>query len=127
MTTRRFPVRFTSVNRAMSLLGLRPSNSFVEVVDGTVQVRMGAMFRAGFPLSQVRSAAEDRDKVRGWGVHGMRGTWLVNGSSSGIVRVEIEPAVKARTLGIPVELRVLRVAVQDPAGLVEALSTPVPA
>jgi hypothetical protein len=47
--------------------------------------------------------------------------WLVNGSSTGIVRVELDPPGRAATLGFPVRLRVLRVAVEDPAGLQHAL------
>jgi len=49
--------------------------------------------------------------------------WLVNGSSSGIVRIELDPPDEAHVLGFPVTLRVLRVAVEDPAGLAAALRT----
>jgi hypothetical protein len=44
----------------------------------------------------------DNEAVTAWGVHGWRGSWLVNGSSSGLVRFEIEPAVRALIMGIPV-------------------------
>ena len=59
----------------------------------------------------------------GWGVHGWRGEWLVNGSSSGLVRIELDPPVRARMLIVRVTVRVLRVAVEDPAGLVAALTS----
>jgi hypothetical protein len=124
MSSQRFPVRFTGVNKAMRLLGLRPANSYVEVGDETLEVRMGPTFFASVPRRQVVSAQPDDAPVRGWGVHGWRGTWLVNGSSRGLVRIEVSPAARARVLGVPVSVRVLRVAVEDPHGLVEAL-TPV--
>ena len=126
MTARRFPVRFTGANKAMGLLGLRPASCYVEVDEQMVLVRMGPTFVASIPRDHVVSAADDQGRVWGWGVHGGFGTWLVNGSSGGIVRVEVAPAIKARLLGIPVTLRVLRVAVEDPAGLCGALAAPVP-
>ena len=119
----RFPIRFTGANQAMALLGILPSRCFVEVGQGVLRVQMTWAFSATVPLSSVRSAVPDHGQVTGWGVHGWRGSWLVNGSSSGIVRVEIDPPSVARLLAWPVRLRVLRVAVEDPDGLIRALTT----
>ena len=121
----RFPIRFTGPNRALVVLGTTRSNSSVDVDDTTVTVQMGWSFRSHFPRSAVVSAAPDTGRVTGWGAHGWRGVWLVNGSSSGIVRIELDPEQRARCIGWPVRLRVLRVAVDDPAGLIAAL-TPTP-
>ncbi len=57
----------------------------------------------------------------GWGVHGWRGRWLVNGSSHGIVVLGIDPPARARTLGLPVRLRELAVSLEDPVGFAAAL------
>lgn len=124
MTTavERFPIRFTGANQAMALLGILPSRCFVEVGPDVLRVQMTWTFTATVPRSSVRSAIPDDGRVMGWGVHGWRGSWLVNGSSSGIVRVEIDPPGVARLLVWPVTLRVLRVAVEDPAGLIRALT-----
>jgi hypothetical protein len=47
---------------------------------------------------------------------------VVNGSSSGLVRVTFEPPVKARVIAAGrATVRVLRVSVEDPDGLVAAL------
>ena len=127
MTTKRFAVRFTGPNKAMAVLGLRASNSYVEVRERTVEVRAGVMFRASIPREQIVSATDDHDRVLGWGVHGGFGTWLVNGSSEGLVRIDVVPSVRVRSLGLPVTLRVLRIAVDDPTGLREALALPVSA
>ena len=127
MGPQRFPVRFTGASNAMRVLGLRPATSYVEVGSDSVEVRMGPAFVASIPRQRVASVHDDDRPVRGWGVHGWRGTWLLNGSARGVVRVEIAPQVEARVLGIPVALRVLRVAVDDPAGLLAALETPVEA
>ena len=121
--TRRLPIRFTGVLRYMWLAGVRPSRSWVEVTPGRVEVRLGWGFRLDAPRASVRSAAHDDRPVRAWGAHGWRGRWLVNGSSQGVVRLDLDPPARARVLGLlrpPV--RELRVSVQDPDALVAALT-----
>lgn len=118
----RFPIRFTGANQAMVLVGIFPRRCFVEVGPDSLRVQMTWAFTATVPRASVRSATPDHGLVMGWGVHGWRGSWLVNGSSSGIVRVEIDPPGIARLLLWPVRLRVLRVAVDDPDGLIRALT-----
>ena len=117
----RFPIRYTGANHAMVVLGLTPGNSRVEVFDDRVEVRMGWAFRATIDREAIRSVSDDHDRVTGWGAHGWRGVWLVNGSSGGIVRIELDPPGRATVCGVPVELRVLRVSVEDPVGLRECL------
>ena len=114
----RFRIRFTGLNRALAVLGMTRSTSYVDVGTETVEVRMGLWFRARFDRVQVVSAEDaPHPLILGWGVHGWRGRWLVNGSSSGIVRVVLEPSARARVIGVPVRLRELLVSVEDPAGL----------
>jgi hypothetical protein len=117
----RFPIRFTGLNRSMFLLGMTRSKSYVDVDPSTIVVRMAWAFRAIVPRSSVRSFTDDHEAVWGWGVHGWRGMWLVNGSSSGIVRIEIDPPERARVMGVPVRLRVLRVALEDPEGFQQVM------
>jgi hypothetical protein len=120
----RFPIRFTGVNRVMALLGVVPEHCRVEVDDGEVRVRMSWIFHMDAPRANVRAARPDTGLVLGWGAHGWRGQWLVNGSSSGLVRVEFDPPVHARVAGFPVRVRVLRVSVEDPAALIDAVTVP---
>jgi hypothetical protein len=120
----RFPIRFTGLNRAMVLVGIVPEHCRVEVDDGEVRVRLGWAFHLDAPRSTIRSVARDVDLVWGWGAHGWRGTWLVNGSSSGLVRVEFDPPAYGRTAGFKVRVRELRVSVEDPDGLIAALAPP---
>ena len=123
MATRRFPIRFTGLSRAMIALGLSPSRSWVEVGDDLVRVRMSWAFSLDAPLVNVRDARPDTGRVGGWGVHGWRGRWLVNGSSSGLVRIDLSQPVRGRMGPIPIGIRQLRVSVEDPDGLVAALTT----
>ena len=120
--TQRFPIRFTGANKAMVVLGLTSGNSYVDVSASDVVVHLGWAFRAPCSRPAVKSVVADHDKVWGWGAHGWNGRWLVNGSSSGIVRIQLEPAGRARVAGFPVSLRELRVSVDDPAGLERALA-----
>ncbi len=117
----RFPIRFTGVNRMMGLMGMTPSRCYVEVDEQRVRVRMAIWFELDADRSVVRGAALDHDRVLGWGVHGWRGRWLVNGSSSGIVRISFEPSVRAWMGPVPLRVRTLRVSVEDPDGVVAAL------
>jgi hypothetical protein len=120
MTTR-FPIRFTGLNRAMAVLGMSPARSWVEVGDDVIRVRMGWAFKLDAPLVNARDARPDSTRVWSWGVHGWRGRWLVNGSSSGLVRVDFDPPVRARMGPIPLSVRELRVSVENPDALVIAL------
>jgi len=123
VATRRFPIRFTGLSRAMIALGLSPNRSWVEVGDDLLRVRMSWAFSLDAPLVNVRDARPDTGRVGGWGVHGWRGRWLVNGSSSGLVRIDLSPPVRGRMGPIPIGIRQLRVSVEDPDGLVAALTT----
>ena len=123
MATRRFPIRFTGLSRAMIALGLSPNRSWVEVGDDLLRVRMSWAFSLDAPLVNVRDARPDTGRVGGWGVHGWRGRWLVNGSSSGLVRIDLSQPVRGRMGPIPIGIRQLRVSVEDPDGLVAALTT----
>jgi hypothetical protein len=118
---RRFPIRFTGANKAMVVLGLRPANSEVAVGPTEVTIRMGWAFHATIPLAAIGSVADDHDRVLGWGVHGWRGKWLVNGSSSRLVRIDVDPPARGRLAGFPVSVRCVRVSVDDPSGLIDAL------
>lgn len=96
--------------------------SRIEVDASEIRVRMGLGFWTTVPRASVTSVADvGHRRVLGWGVHGWRGRWLVNGSSSGLVTIGIDPSVRARVLGIPVRLRELTVSVVEPAALVSDL------
>jgi hypothetical protein len=122
--TLRFPIRFTGVNHLMALAGMAPSRCYVEVDDSDLRVRMGPWFELDAPRDLVRGAELDTGRVFGWGVHGWRDQWLVNGSSSGLVRIELAPSVRGWLAMVPLRVRVLRVSVEDPDGLVEVLAGP---
>jgi hypothetical protein len=123
VATERFPILFTGLNRAMRVLGLSPGRSWVEVGDDLLRVRMSWAFSLDAPLVNVRDARPDSGRVGGWGVHGWRGRWLVNGSSSGLVGIDLSPPVRGRLGPVPIGVRQLRVSVEDPEGLVAALTT----
>jgi hypothetical protein len=106
----------------MGLVGITRQRCYVDVGADTLRVKMGWAFAAEIPRASVRSATHDHDRVLGWGVHGWRGKWLVNGSSSGIVRIEIDPPQRGRVLMFPIRLGVLRVSVDQPEELIDHLT-----
>jgi hypothetical protein len=105
----------------MGVLGMGRGHSGVEVGADAVDVTMGWAFRSSIPRSAIQSVAPDDGRVWGWGVHGWRGRWLVNGSSQGVVRFELDPAVASKVCGVRVGLTVLRVSVADRDALLAAL------
>lgn len=102
-------------------VGLLSRWSGVDVEPDVVRVRMGWAFRATIARTSIRAARRDTDRVLAWGVHGARGRWLVNASSRGVVRLDLEPPARAQVIGFPVRLRTLRVGVADPVGLLGSL------
>lgn len=103
-------------------LGLGPGRSDVRIEDGNLRVEMGWGFRSTIPLSSIKKAEPNNDKVYSWGVHGRRGRWLVNGSSKGMVELTIDPEARAYVVGVPIKLRTLWVSVTDPNALIAAVA-----
>lgn len=105
------------------LLGTRRSE--VRLTSTDLRVRMGWAFEATVPRASIRGASRWRDWPWAIGVHGnLRGSWLVNGSATGLVQLAIDPPARARTAGFPVKLRWLGLGLQDPDGFLAALDLP---
>ncbi len=105
----------------LGLFGSGRRFSRIVVTETDLDVQLGVAFRGVVPRSSIRSARRWRGPVFGWGAHGWRGRWLVNGSSKGIVVLGVEPEGSGRVIGFPVKVRVLALSVEDPEGLCAAL------
>jgi hypothetical protein len=126
VSERRFPIRYSRVMRPFAaVFGIGSVDSSVTVTDRTVHVRMGHAFNADIDRGAIQAAGHDVGPVHGWGVHGRRGQWLVNGSSKGIVRIRIDPPATGQLLRVPVSVRLLRVSVTDPDALLAELDVPI--
>jgi hypothetical protein len=122
---RRFEIHYSKWNgRLLGLLGLGPRFSSVVLDEANLHVRMGWGFRASIPLDAVRDVAASARPFVGWGVHGWRGRWLVNGSSQGIVSIAIDPPVRGWTLCFPLRLRTVFVSLADRGGFLHAIGQP---
>jgi hypothetical protein len=120
--SQRFQFSYGALRLLMTLLGLGPGFSHIEVTTTELIVNMGWGFRTKIPRSSIRRAYEDQMRTGyGIGVHGWRGRYLVNGSMSGIVTIEIDPAARGLLMGLPVKLTTLQVSADDPSGLVAAI------
>ena len=120
------PIRFSFrydrwVGWILGLSGSGRSRSHVDVSPAEVEVRLGPGFTSTLPRSSIVSASAWRRRVWGWGAHGWRGRWLVNGSSEGIVILHLEPSVRGRVLGFPVKVTELALSLEDPEGFCQAL------
>jgi hypothetical protein len=122
MSTQRFYISFDrSYGILSSLLLLRPADSYLEIDDQEVRVKMGWAFRSRFPKSAVTQTAETNRHPLSRGVHGFAGRWLVNGSGQGIISISLSPTQRGYVMGVPVRLKQLKISVAEPSGMVEAL------
>ena len=105
-------------------LGAIPGRSrYVELDDDELVVRLGWAFRLTVPRASVVAALPDRGRIGGIGAHGWAGTWLVNTTSKGLVRLELDPPGRATVAGVPVTVRVLRVSLAEPAAFLASVRT----
>ncbi len=82
----------------------------------------GWAFAGAVPRSFITQVNRVTGPVWAWGAHGWRGRWLVNGSSTGLVQVSIEPAGHGRCLIFPIKLRQLTLSLDEPDQFVAALA-----
>ena len=124
MATNEFNILYTGINLPiLKAVGLGPSRSKVTVADDHVHVKMGWAFSGSIPRSQITSAVRaKKPMLMGWGVHGWRGRWTVNGSDDGIVKLTIAPAVHVRSIIFGIALRELHISLEDPDGFLAALT-----
>jgi hypothetical protein len=118
---RRFAFRYGLFRVLLSVLGMGPRFSSVELDDRRLRVRMGLAFRATIPIERVAGARRRSGLVGGIGVHGWAGRWLVNGSVRGLVTLDVDPPTRAFVLLVPARLRELTLSLAEPDALVEAL------
>lgn len=119
----RFAIAFSGLNKPLlALLGMGPGRSGVTVTDTDVRVRMGWAFNAAIPRDRITSAAKaTKPALFGWGVHGWRGRWVVNGSDSGMVRLTIDPPMLTRTLIFAIQPHELYISLEDPDRFLAAI------
>lgn len=119
--SRTFAIRYGLTRPILVAMGAGPKHSFVRIDEDRFRVRMGWFFTADIPLGSIAGVGSDTQMVGGIGAHGWRGNWLVNGAASGLVRLKIDPTQRARVMGLPVKLRVLRLSMASPEELIAAL------
>jgi hypothetical protein len=122
MRTMRVPIRFGRLKPLFLVVGLLPSRSYLELTENTVRVRMGWGFDTTFPRASIRTASHRGDSPWSIGVHGWRGSWIVNGAAGPLVELRVEPGARARVLGVGVGVHRLAVSVDDPDGLIALLA-----
>lgn len=114
MAERKFRLAYApGARQLLTVLGLGSAVSGVLVTTESVQVRMGWGFRATIPRHAIAAVDPDDRTVIGIGIHGWQGVWLVNGSWTGLVRIQLDVGVRARVLGRPLPLTTLVVSVED--------------
>src|SRR5690349_9012350 len=105
------------VRLLLGVLAMPGDSRYVALDDDELRVRFGWSFRLTAPRASVVAALRDHDRIGGLGAHGWRGTWLVNTTAKGLVRIVLDPPQRAAVCGMPVTVKVLRVSVAEPEAL----------
>lgn len=124
MSSRTFPIKYSRLSRwFMTPLLLGARHGTIQLTADTLVVRMGWAFRAEIPRSSIRRAARHRDVRWAIGVHSDLSftSWLVNGSTQGIVFLDLDPPAKGRSGPFPITIRRLGLGLDDPDGFLRAL------
>jgi hypothetical protein len=117
----RYSIKYGLLRPLLSLLALGPRFTSAELSEERLKVRMGWAFYASVPRSAIVSSQRSKGLVSGIGVHGWRGSWLVNGAAGGLVTITFEPVQRAWVIGVPSKLRKLRLSLDDPDAFLAAL------
>jgi hypothetical protein len=125
VTTAEFGFSYGPAMRVlMTALLAGPRDSTIRVDADRVSVRMGRrgwVFVAEIPRTSIVQANPVRGPVWGWGAHGWRDRWFVNGSSRGLVQLTIAPKAPGRCLAFPLRIGELTLSVDRPDEFVRAV------
>jgi hypothetical protein len=121
----RYAIRVDPAFRFLfTILGAWATSDYVEVGTTTVRIRLGWLFHATIARSAITDVRHHADMHGGWGAHGWRRRWLVNGSSKGIIQLELSPRQPARLLGVwPISLDTVSVSLVEPEGFLAAVGS----
>ena len=119
----RFDIAYGRTAPLLTMLGLFKSRAYLDVTDTTIEVRMSWAFKVSIPRADIHNVIKLDKRMMSIGVHGWNGSWLVNGQQNQLVRIAIDPAVKAKVGFFPVNLRQLTVSLEDPDGFAAMMAS----
>lgn len=105
----------------LSMMGLGPAMTHVTFREHLLEIRFSYAFRVDVPYSAIYNARPEPGMVSGIGVHGWRGSWLVNGSFKGLVGFDVDQKLNTRLLGFPVTTLHIRMSLAEPQRFLDRL------
>lgn len=109
----------------LGLVGAGPRRSQVELDGDMIHARLGWSGSVTIPRASIVSV-ERVNRIPWWlgyGMHGgLRGTWALNGSSSGAVKLTLNEPVSGKVLGLPVRARTVYFSLEDPEGFIASVA-----
>lgn len=113
----RFPISFNIPSKvALGILGMGPSRSWADVKPDAIHARMGWGGDVTIPRQDI-ATVEKIDQTPWWlgfGVHGMFGTWALNGALTGAVRIRMKKPAKGRVMFFPVRPHTIYFSLESP-------------
>jgi hypothetical protein len=122
----RYAISYNAPSKViLGLLGAGPGRSAVEVDNDTIQAKIGWAGRVTIPRASVVSV-ERVDRIPWWlgyGMHGgIGGTWALNGSNRGAVKLTLREPASGKVTGIPVHPRTVYLSLEDPEDFIAAVA-----
>ena len=122
----RFAISYNAPSRAiLGVLGAGPGRSYVDVDGDAIRAKIGWAGQVTIPQGNIVSV-ERVDRIPWWlgyGMHaGVGGTWALNGSSQGAVKLTLREPGSGRVTGFPVKPRAVYFSLEDPEGFIAAVA-----
>lgn len=122
----RFNLTYNAASRiVLTLLGAGPGKGHVDVSGDTVHAKLGWSGSITMPRADIASV-EEIDRIPWWfgvGMHGdFRGSWAINGASTGAVKITMRRPSSGRVLFVPVRATTVYVSLEEPERFVATLS-----
>lgn len=123
--TMRYEISYNVPSRLlMSPLGVGPGKSWVDVDDTSVRAKMGWSGTVTIPRANIASVERVASVPwwLGYGLHGgFRGTWALNGSNRGAVKLTLNEPASGKVMGIPIHARTVYFSLEEPDEFVSSL------
>lgn len=122
----RYRISFNAPSKIiMSVLAAGPRQSWVDVSPDEVRGRVGWAGAVTIRREDITSVnrPEQTPWWLGFGVHGLFGTWGLNGSYSGMVKITMKQPARGRVMFFPIKPHTVYFSLEQPEEFIHELTT----
>jgi hypothetical protein len=117
----RYSISYNAPSKViLGALGAGPGKAAVDAGPDTIQATLGWAGKVTIPRASIVSV-ERVDAIPWWmgyGLHGGFGTWALNGSNNGAVKLTLREPATGKVMFAPIRPRVIYFSLEDPEGFI---------